>query len=101
MKSVVVGTGYVGLANAVVLSQNHRVVAVDTDPTKVALIERGISPIGDSELQSYLSNVPLNLEATMDAASADKEAEFVIIATPTDYDPHYNFFDTSSVEGVI
>lgn len=101
MKIVVVGTGYVGLSNAVVLAQNHAVTAVDINPARVEQISRRESPIDDLELQEYLSSVPLDLEATTDGAAAYCGAEFVIVATPTDYDPQTNFFDTNSVESVV
>lgn len=101
MKIVIVGTGYVGLSNAVVLAQHHEVVAVDIDPRKVALVNERISPIVDAELESYLREKPLDLRATTDAADAYAGAAVVVVATPTDYDPEENFFDTSSVESVI
>lgn len=101
VKIVVVGTGYVGLSNAVVLAQHHEVVAVDIDERKVDLVNERVSPIIDAELQDYLANKPLNLTATTDAASAFSGAELVVVATPTDYDPVENYFNTSSVESVI
>ena len=101
MKIVIVGTGYVGLSNAVVLAQNHRVIAVDIDPRKVELVNDRISPIVDPELETYLREKPLDLTATTDALAAFEGADLVVIATPTDYDPVENFFDTSSVESVI
>ena len=101
MKIVIVGTGYVGLSNAVVLAQNHRVIAVDIDPRKVELVNNRISPIVDPELETYLREKPLDLTATTDALAAFDGADLVVIATPTDYDPVENFFDTSSVESVI
>ena len=101
MKIVIVGTGYVGLSNAVVLAQHHRVVAVDIDPRKVELVNSRISPIVDPELETYLRERPLDLTATTDARGAFEGADLVVIATPTDYDPVENFFDTSSVESVI
>ena len=101
MRIVVVGTGYVGLSNAVILAQHNQVTAVDINQAKVAQINARTSPIIDSELQDYLSNKPLELTATTDAAAAYEGAEFVVVATPTDYDPQHNYFDTSSVESVV
>ncbi|MCB0883426.1 MAG: UDP-glucose 6-dehydrogenase, partial [Propionibacteriaceae bacterium] len=101
MKIVVVGTGYVGLSNAVILAQHHDVVAVDINASKVQLINARKSPIEDAELEDYLANVPLSLEATTDAPSAYQDAQFVVVATPTDYDPVANFFNTCSVESTI
>jgi len=101
VKIVIVGTGYVGLSNAVVLAQHHEVVAVDIDQRKVDLVNRGLSPIVDPELETYLREKPLDLRATVDGPAAFADAELVVIATPTDYDPDENFFDTSSVEAVI
>ncbi|MEC3766367.1 nucleotide sugar dehydrogenase [Cupriavidus sp. SS-3] len=100
-KIAVVGTGYVGLSNAVLLSQHHRVVAVDVDSKKVGLINERISPIIDADIEEYLGRRSLNLLATLDKRRAYVDADFVIIATPTDYDPVTNFFDTRSVENVI
>jgi UDPglucose 6-dehydrogenase len=97
----VAGTGYVGLSNAVILAQHNTVVALDIDPEKVALINRRESPIIDEELQDYLRNKPLELTATLDPAAAYDGAEFVIVATPTDYDETTNYFNTGSVESVI
>ena len=97
----VAGTGYVGMSIATLLSQHHRVTAVDIVPEKVEMINRRVSPIVDAEIEEYLATKELDLTATLDAAEAYKEAEFVVIATPTNYDPQKNFFDTSAVEAVI
>ena len=101
MKIAVVGTGYVGLSNAVVLARHHDVTAVDIDAAKVELINARISPIDDVELADHLANRPLRLHATTDADTAYADAGFVLVATPTDYDPQTSYFDTRSVEGVI
>lgn len=101
MKLAVAGTGYVGLANAILLAQNNDVYAVDIIKEKVDLINNKKSPIVDKEIEEYLSCHRLNLTATTDSALAYKDAEFVVIATPTNYDPEKNYFDTSSVEAVI
>ena len=97
----VAGTGYVGLSIATLLSQHHQVTAVDIVPEKVDMINRRESPIVDAEIEEYLATKPLNLRATLDAEEAYRDAEFVVIATPTNYDPQKNFFDTSAVEAVI
>lgn len=101
MKIAIVGTGYVGLSNAVVLAQHHQVIAVDVDPDKVELLGRRRSPIVDAELEEYLATRELDLTATLDATSAYRDADFVVVATPTNYDEETNYFDTSSVESVI
>jgi len=98
---VVVGTGYVGLANAVILAQHHRVTAVDIDPVRVQQVNDRVSPIIDADVSHYFENVSLNLTATVEAAEAYAEADFVIVCTPTNYDPDTNYFDTSTVESVI
>ena len=101
MKIAVAGTGYVGLSMAVLLSQRNEVTAVDIVPAKVELINNKKSPIVDKEIEEYLATKELHLTATMDGTAAYKDAEFVIISTPTNYDERKNYFDTSSVEGVI
>ena len=101
MKIAVAGTGYVGLSIATLLSQHHEVVAVDIIPEKVDLINRKKSPIQDEYIEKYLAEKDLNLTATLDAEAAYKDADFVVIAAPTNYDSKKNFFDTSAVEAVI
>ncbi|MCD2498720.1 MULTISPECIES: nucleotide sugar dehydrogenase [Microbacterium] len=101
MKIAIAGTGYVGLSNAVVLAQHHEVIAVDVNEHKVDLLNQRISPIVDAELTEYLATRELNLTATLDGAAAYHDAEFVVVATPTNYDEVTKFFDTSSVESVI
>ena len=101
MRIAIAGIGYVGLSMAVLLAQHNTVTAVDIVPEKADLINRRISPIADSEIQEYLSNRPLDLTATTDGDSAYRNADLVLISTPTNYDPDQNYFDTSSVESVI
>lgn len=101
MKIAVAGTGYVGLSMAVLLSQHHTVTAVDIVPEKVRMINERISPIQDKEIEEYLATKPLDLTATLDAERAYADADFVVIATPTNYDSEKNFFDTSAVENVM
>ena len=101
MKIAIVGTGYVGLSNAVLLAQHHQVWAGDVDASKVALVNSRKSPIVDAELEEYLATKELDLTATLDSAAAYSGAQVVVVATPTNYDEVTNFFDTSSVESVI
>ncbi len=101
MKIAVAGLGYVGMSNAVLLAQNHTVVAIDLSQERVDLVNARQSPIEDTEIEDFLANRTLDLTATTDAENAYTDADFVIVATPTNYDPKFNYFDTSSVEAVI
>ncbi len=101
MKITVVGAGYVGLSNAVLLAQHNEVVVIDIDSHKIELINQRRSPIADAEIEVYLKNKPLNLRATSDRLDAYSGANFVVIATPTDYDPDTNYFNTQSIESVV
>ena len=101
MQIAVVGLGYVGLSNAILLAQHHTVTAVDIDKERVASVNRRESPIIDDRITEFLRGRPLSLEATIDLAAACRDAELVVVATPTNYDPHTTSLDTSSVHDVL
>ena len=101
MKIGVIGAGYVGLSNSILLSQKHEVIIHDTDRTKIELLQKKVSPIEDQEIQNFLSQEKINFKASNEKVDAFLDSDFVFIATPTDYDPKTNYFDTSSVESVI
>ncbi len=100
-KITIAGSGYVGVSNAVLLAQHNQVVVIDIIPAKVDMINARRSPIEDPEIEDYLAHKPLNLSATLDKTAAYSGADFCVIATPTDYDPETNYFNTRSIESVV